>query len=233
MAVRGLLYLVAFVAARWVPRTVDGGGAAAVTGGGAAAVAVDVALFAAFALPHSLMARPGFKRWLAARGLPPALERSLYCLLAGALLALLFWQWRPLPWTVWHLEAEAARWAVTAVGAAGWLFAAGAVLTLRNTRLFGLSQGWRWARGRPAEAPALVTRGPYAMVRHPVYLGFLVGCWAAPTMSAGRLLLAALSTLYVSVAWRWEERGLVRRFGPAYERYRTRVGAFVPRRARG
>jgi len=224
-AVRGLLYLVGFVGGWVVPRTVDDG----VAGGVATAVVVDLGLLLLFVVPHSLMARAGFKRWLAAKGWPAALERSLYCAVAGGTLAVMFWLWRPIPRAVWEVGPKWARTLVLGVGIGGWLLAAVSVLFLRNTRLFGLRQGWRWARDRGADEPLLVKRGPYAVVRHPVYFGFLVGMWAAPTMSGGRLLLAAASTAYVLVAWRWEERELAARYGEGYERYSGRVGAWWPR----
>ena len=231
------LYLVAFVgdlpaalAGAWpaladlVPRTVDTGGPATAP---PIAVAIDLALVLAFGLQHSVMARLGFKAWLK-RLLPAAAERSVYVLLASAMLMLLFWQWRPLPAVLWS--------AGTAVGIAiGWtVFAAGFALVLLSTflidhfDLFGLKQVWRQFSGRQPVPAKFVTPLFYRIVRHPLYLGFILAFWGGPVMSAGHLLFAAAMTGYILVAIQLEERDLVRQLGDTYADYRHRVPMLVP-----
>ena len=224
VAVRSLVYLVCFLENVWVRRTVDRGPVSSPL----AAAAVDVGLFALFAVSHSLLALPAAKRALA-RVLPPALERSTYVLLAGLVLALLFWQWRPLPAPVWHLDSPLARGLLRGVGIAGWLLAIVALRTLGHARMFGLSQAWHWARGHDPLPERLVRRGIYRVIRHPLDLAFLLGSWATPEMSAGRLLFAATATLYIVVGTRLEERHLRDRLGETWESYRREVPALVPR----
>jgi len=228
------LYLVAFVGnlpgvfpalAAFVPRTVDAGGAATPA---ALAVALDLALVLAFGLQHSVMARMGFKAWLTQR-LPRAAERSVYVLLASAMLILLFWQWRPLPAILWSVSAPAA------VALAWTVFAAGFGLVLLSTflidhfDLFGLRQTWTQFRGGQERAHRFVTPLFYRVVRHPLYLGFLLAFWAAPTMTAGHALFAAAMSAYILVAIGFEERDLIRTLGDRYTAYRSRVPMLVPR----
>jgi protein-S-isoprenylcysteine O-methyltransferase Ste14 len=232
------LYLVAFVGnlqatglVQWlpllpdlVPRSIDAGGPAAPAG---MAIAIDLGLIALFGVQHSVMARMGFKAWLK-RQLPESAERSVYVLLASAVLALLFWQWRPIPGVVWTAGSMAGQ-------ALGWaVFAAGFGLVLLSTflidhfDLFGLKQVWNQFVGRPAAPHAFRTPLLYRLVRHPLYLGFVLAFWGAPTMSAGRLLFAAAMTGYILVAIRFEEKDLVFHLGDRYVQYRRRVPMLVP-----
>jgi protein-S-isoprenylcysteine O-methyltransferase Ste14 len=222
-AVRSLVYLVFFLEGAWVRRTVDSGPAATA----ATAAAVDAGLFALFAAVHSVMARRPVKAALA-RVQPAELERSTYAVVSGLLLALLFWQWRPLLAAVWEVEAPAARAAVHSLGVGGWLLALVAIRTLGHGRLFGIAQAWRYARGEPPPEARLVRGGVYGRLRHPLNLAFLLGVWGTPAMSQGRLLFAGLATLYVVAGIRWEERDLLRRHGEAYARYRAEVPALLP-----
>lgn len=224
VAVRSLVYLVCFLENVWVRHTVDSGPATAPL----VAAAIDLALFALFAASHSVLALPASKRALA-RALPPPLERSTYVLVAGLVLALLFWQWRPLPATVWHVESPLLRALLRGLGIAGWLLAIVALRTIGHARMFGLSQAWRWARGRQPRPETLVRRGVYRVVRHPLDLAFLLGSWATPEMSAGRLLFAATATLYIAVGTVLEERHLRARLGETWESYRREVPALLPR----
>lgn len=229
-ATTAFAYLLGFLLGARVPRTVDRGGPAAAP---AAAVLVDLALLALFAVPHSVLARPAVKR-AAGPLLDGALGRSTYGLVASLSLALVFWQWRPVPLLVWQVEGWAAV-AIRALFWTGWAFCAASVLSTNLFDLTGLRQAWAWARGaRAAERP--LTRGLlYARARHPLYVGFLLALWAAPAMTAGRLLLAGACTAYILVAVRYEERDLARLHGAAYDAYRAEVprfGVSLPRRAR-
>jgi len=233
------LYLVAFVGnlqatglAQWlpllpdlVPRSIDLGGPAAPV---VAAIAIDLGLIALFGLQHSVMARMGFKAWLK-RHLPESAERSVYVLLASAMLMLLFWQWRPIPGTVWSAGSVVGQ-------ALGWtVFAAGFALVLLSTflidhfDLFGLKQVWNQFAGRPAAPHEFRTPLLYRLVRHPLYLGFLLAFWGGPSMSAGHLLFAAAMTGYILIAIRFEERDLVHHLGDRYVQYRRQVPMLVPR----
>ena len=231
------LHLVAFVgdlpaalAAAWpaladlVPRTVDAGGPATAP---LLAVAIDLALVLAFGLQHSVMARLGFKTWLKGR-LPASAERSVYVLLASAMLMLLFWQWRPLPAVLWSADS--------AIGSAiGWaVFAAGFGLVLLSTflidhfDLFGIKQVVRQFFGHDAVPARFVTPLLYRIVRHPLYLGFVLAFWGGPSMSVGHLLFAGAMTAYILVGIHFEERDLVRQLGERYADYRGRVPMLVP-----
>jgi len=191
--------------------------------GPVAAVAIDLGLLAFFAITHSVMARPAFKRWWT-RIVSREAERSVYVLVSSAQVALLSWQWRPLPGpTLW----SASGWARAAL-LAGQLLGYGITLAstflLDHFELFGLRQGF----GRTSAPPAFRTPWLYKLVRHPLYLGILIALWSTPQMALGRLVLAAGLTAYVFVGARLEERDLVDSFGDAYRRYQREVPMIVP-----
>jgi methanethiol S-methyltransferase len=212
------LYLVGFVAGFAVPKTLDDG----VPGG----IAVNVALIALFGVQHSIMARPGFKRiWT--RVVPLAAERSTFVIVSCACLALLYWQWRPLPEPVWQATEELTP-LIYALAAVGWGTALTATFLIDHFDLFGLQQTFRFATGRAYRPPVFRERLLYRTVRHPLMLGFLIAFWAAPTMSRGHLLFAATMTAYVLLALVVEERTLVELHGEAYLDYRRRVPKLIP-----
>lgn len=197
-------------------------------GSPAAAMLVDLGLLALFGLQHSVMARPGFKRaWT--RVVPKELERSLYVLIASAVLALLMWQWRPIPTPVlWHASADwsiALGWSVMGAGVVVLLWA---TFLIDHFELLGLRQGWSTLRGRALNDPAFVTPYLYKIVRHPQYLGWLLIFWGTPTMTAGHLVFTLGMSAYILVAMRFEERDLVNHIGERYQRYRQEVPALVP-----
>jgi protein-S-isoprenylcysteine O-methyltransferase Ste14 len=193
------------------------------------AVLADVGLILLFGLQHSVMARPGFKRvWT--RVVPKEMERSVYVLIASVVLALLMWQWRPIPSPVlWHADAAwtiGLAWSVMGLGVIVLLWA---TFLIDHFELFGLRQGWNAWREQELRGPAFVTPYLYKIVRHPLYLGWLLIFWGAPTMTAGHLLFSAGMSVYIVIALRYEERDLVRHIGDRYERYRQQVPALVPR----
>jgi protein-S-isoprenylcysteine O-methyltransferase Ste14 len=192
-----------------------------------AALAIDGGLLALFALQHSGMARSGFKRWLT-RFIPGPAERSTYVLLSSAALFVLFWQWRPLGGIVWEVPGEQARAAVFALFAIGWLTVLGTTFLINHFDLFGLRQVWLAFHGLPYTPLRFTTPGPYRLVRHPLYIGWLTVFWAAPTMTTAHLLFALGTTAYILAAIRWEERDLVT-FHPEYAAYRRRVPMLLPR----
>jgi protein-S-isoprenylcysteine O-methyltransferase Ste14 len=218
-----LLYAIGFVGNLLVPKSIDSGGRVAP----AEALAVDLLLLGLFAVPHSVMARPGFKRWWT-RLVPPPVERSTYVLVSSLLLALLFWQWRPIPevfWEVRHPVAVSFLWGLFAVG---WLTVLISTFLIDHFDLFGLRQVYLFAAGRQYSPPAFRKHALYRVVRHPIMLGFMVGFWAAPVMTWGHLLFAGMTTAYILVGIRLEERDLLSAFGSAYGEYRGEVPMVVP-----
>ena len=219
------LYLIGFVGGfDFMPKTVDRGPEAAV----AVAIVINLALIATFGVQHSVMARQGFKRaWT--RIVPKPMERSVYVLFASLALMLLFAFWRPIDAVVWSVANDAGRALIWAIFAAGWLTVLLSTFLINHFELFGLQQAWFNARGREARPPQLREPFLYRFVRHPLYVGFFLAFWAAPTMTAGHLLLAVGMSTSMLIAIRHEERDLVDLFGEDYAEYQGRVGMLTPR----
>jgi protein-S-isoprenylcysteine O-methyltransferase Ste14 len=217
-----LAYTIGFLAGVAVPRDIDQG----LRWPWPAAAALDAALLLLFAVQHTVMARPAFKRRLT-RVVPAHAERSTFVLAAALALGLLLALWRPLPTRIWALHGPAA-WVLYAACAAGWLLAIGATFLISHTDMFGLRQAWAHARGRRYRPPAFTRRGLYALVRHPLMTGFIVVFWAAPSMTAGHLLFAAAATGYILAGIAFEERDLAAGLGEPYLAYRAEVPALVP-----
>ncbi len=216
-------YAAGFFADLGVPKGIDQGTRAAVP----VAVAIDLLLLLLFAVQHTVMARPWFKRrWT--RIVPEPAERTSFVLAASLLLALLFWQWRPVGPIVWSLPGPGAD-ALWAVYAAGWAAAFSSTFLVSHFDLFGLRQAWRHARHVRYSPPPFTERGPYGHIRHPLMAGFVVVFWSAPTMTAGHLLLAATATGYILVGIAFEEHDLTQSLGDTYTAYRARVPALIPR----
>jgi len=217
------LYALGFVGNYVVPKSIDVGSSSNL----AEAVVVNLLLMSLFALQHSVMARPAFKRW-SAQFLPAACQRSTYVLLSSLILLLLFWQWRPIPTVIWQTEGLAAG-LLTSVHWLGWLLAFASTHMIDHFDLFGLRQALVAWRG--AEMPAQSFRTPllYKIVRHPIMLGFLLAFWATPEMTIGHLLFALANTVYILVALQFEERDLIAMFGASYRDYRRRVPMLLPR----
>ncbi len=222
------LYAVVFVGnlAPW--KTIDTGAAGAP---GSAAI-LDAALLTLFAAQHSVMARPGFKRWWT-RIVPKAIERSTYVLAASLVLILLFWQWQPLTAPLWTLTGLPAA-ALTVFFWLGWGLVLCSTFLLNHFELFGLSQVYARLRRQELASPAFRTPFLYQFVRHPIYLGFLLAFWAAASMTVGHLLFAVATTGYILLGIFLEERDLVALFGDQYRSYRRKVAMLIPftRRAR-
>lgn len=224
MFVGTILYAVGFVGAVFVPRSVDAGGPAAPLG---TALGMDAALLTLFAVQHSGMARRGFKAiWT--RIVPGPIERSTYVLSASVCLLLLFYFWRPIPIVVWNVEAPGMRMALHTVSGLGWGIALFSSFLINHFELFGLRQVYLAARRQ--ELPNAQFRTPmlYKIVRHPLYLGFILAFWAAPTMTVGHLVFAVAMLGYIVVAIQLEERDLVRVYGARYLAYRQEVRGLVP-----
>jgi protein-S-isoprenylcysteine O-methyltransferase Ste14 len=216
------VYAIAWLGNFLVPKTIDSGPATPL----AEAILVNLALLTAFALQHSVMARPAFKRWWT-RLVPQPAERSTFVLLASLLLFAVCLGWRALPQVVWQAEGAAAT-AMWALFASGWLVVLAATFMINHFELFGLRQAWLHARGSAYAAPRYVERFFYRFVRHPIMLGFLIAFWSGPTMTAGHLLFAAVTTAYILVALQLEERDLMKEHGASYASYRDRVPMLIP-----
>jgi methanethiol S-methyltransferase len=216
-------YAVGFFAGLAVPKGIDQGphGAAPV------AVAIDVLLLSLFAVQHTVMARPWFKqRWT--RIVPAPAERATFVLAASLALALLFWLWRPVGGTVWHLSGPGAD-ALRAGYAAGWVVVVSSTFMISHFDLFGLRQAWLHARGARYTPLPFTERGWYGRIRHPLMAGFVIVFWSAPVMTAGHLLLAVAATGYILVGIAFEEHDLITSLGVTYAAYRARVPALIPR----
>jgi protein-S-isoprenylcysteine O-methyltransferase Ste14 len=192
------------------------------------ALVIDTLLLGVFALQHSIMARRWFKSWWT-QVVPWAIERSTYVLFASLALDLLFWQWRPLGGTVWSINQPVARLLVWAVFAYGWLQVLVMTFFINHFDLFGLRQVWLYLIGRQYTHVGFATPAPYRFVRHPLYLGFMLAFWAAPTMTVAHLIFAAATTVYIVLAIQFEERDLTHEHGASYLEYRRRVPMLFPR----
>src|SRR5712691_2157153 len=217
------LYAIGFVTDLVVPKTIDTG----ILVSTAEALVVNILLMSLFAVQHSVMARPQFKRWWT-RFVPPAVERSTYVLFASLALILLFWQWRPIPTLVWQAQSAEIAWSLQALSFLGWLIVLVSTFLINHFELFGLHQVVINLAGKNVAEPHFKTPALYKLLRHPIYFGFIVAFWAAPVMTAGHLLFAAVTTAYIFVGIMLEERDLIDLFGDEYRRYRQRVSMLVP-----
>jgi protein-S-isoprenylcysteine O-methyltransferase Ste14 len=222
-----ILYAIGFVTGLAVPKTIDSG----TVGSIGEALVVNLVLLSMFALQHSVMARKPFKRWWT-QFVPVAIERSTYVLLASLVLILLFWQWRPIPTVVWQVADPQVATAVMGLSFFGWFLVFLSTFLINHFELFGLHQVATHLAGRTMPAPRFKTPLLYKVVRHPIYLGFIIAIWAAPVMTAGHLLFATGATAYIFVGIFLEERDLLGEFGEEYKRYRARVGMLIPSRRR-
>jgi protein-S-isoprenylcysteine O-methyltransferase Ste14 len=222
------LYAVGFIGNFGVPTALDGPARVPLGVG----IAVDLGLLALFALQHSVMARRWFKeRWT--KIVPREAERSTYVLFSSVALGLLFYAWEPLGGSVWEVEGPVGRAVLLALYAFGWGLVLVCTFLINHFDLFGLRQVWLQLIGRPNTRISFATPGPYRLVRHPLYVGWLFTFWMTPTMTLAHLLFAVATTAYIVLAIQFEERDLVREHGEVYENYRRQVPMLVPFTARG
>ena len=218
-----ILYGIGFVGNLFVPKGIDAG----VVGPLSTAIVVNVSLLLLFAVQHNVMARPWFKDWWT-RFVPRPMERSMYVAAASLILLLLYWQWRPMPEAVWHVDSSVGRGILWAFYFLGWAIVFYSSFVIDHFELFGLKQVWMHLTGREQMTAPFSERSLYRWVRHPLMLGFIVAFWSAPTMSQGRLLFAVVTTAWILVAIQIEERDLAHFLGEPYRRYRRRTPMIVP-----
>jgi protein-S-isoprenylcysteine O-methyltransferase Ste14 len=218
-----ILYAIGFVMGLVVPKTIDSGTVSSTN----QALLVNLLLMSLFAVQHSVMARRQFKEWWT-QYVPKSVERSTYVLFASLTLMLLFWQWCPMPAIVWQIDEPGIAMTVATVSLVGWVIVFTSTFLINHFELFGLHQVASNLAGREMPAPRFRTPLYYKFVRHPIYLGFIIAFWAAPTMSVGHLLFAAVTTAYIFVGILLEERDLIDMFGDEYRRYKKRVSMLFP-----
>lgn len=219
-----LFFLAVFLRAIWFVWTMDTNPP---QGALSHSLLIDAALLSAFAVQHSGMARQGFKRaWT--RVVPHLLERSTYVLMASAVLLSVVQFWQPLPGVIWTVSDPTAVKALQVLFWLGWALLFTCTLLIDHFDLFGLKQAWKYLRNRQYDPPQFRTPGPYRVVRHPLYLGFLIAFWSAPRMTSGHLFFAVMCTAYILFAIQLEERDLIKFHGEAYRVYREGVSMLLP-----
>jgi len=217
------LYAILFVGNMWVSKTIDSGPEAPL----ATTIAIDLAVLGVFAVQHSVMARKGFKRvWT--RIVPEPVERATYVVAATSALALILWQWKPIARVVWDLKGTAAEPVVQTLFWIGWGVLLLSTFLVNHFELFGLAQVWAYAANRKPLAPTFKTPALYRVVRHPIYLGFVIGFWATTRMTVGHLLFSIGTTCYILLGIYFEERDLIASYGQRYREYRRRVPMLIP-----
>lgn len=218
-----IVYAIGFVMGLVVPKTIDTGPDTPT----AEAVIINLLLMTLFAVQHSVMARQRFKAWWT-QFVPTPVERSTYVLFASLSLLLLFWQWRPMPMIIWDVANPDLAVTLVTLSFAGWVLVLTSTFIINHFELFGLNQVTNHLVGKEAAPPRFKTPLFYKLVRHPIYLGFIIAFWAAPTMTAGHLLFAAVTTAYIFVGIALEEHDLVDLFGDEYQQYKQRVSMLIP-----
>ena len=216
-------YAIGFLSRFIVPKTVNSGGAVSELH----AVVIDLVLLGIFAVQHSGMARKGFKRVLT-RYVSPFVERSTYVLCSSLVLIALFYFWQPIHAVVWHIESLPIAFAVQCLSMIGWLLVVRSTFLIGHFEMFGLKQVAMNFVDRAVPAIGFVTPGVYRVIRHPLYLGFIIAFWATPTMTVGNLLFVAATTAYIFVGIALEERDLIATFGEQYRQYKARVAMLLP-----
>jgi protein-S-isoprenylcysteine O-methyltransferase Ste14 len=220
-------YAIGFVGNLIVPKTIDSGAARPL----GQALMINALLLSLFAIQHSIMARQWFKRaWM--KLVPEPVERSTYVLLASLILLLLYWQWQPMKGLVWDVRNLTGRTLLQGLFWIGWGLVLASTYLIDHFGLFGMKQVYNYLVRKRDEPPPFKTPALYKMVRHPLYLGFIVAFWSTPRMTAGHLFFAAMTTTYILVAVRFEERDLIRSYGERYRNYRQEVSMLFPLRVR-
>ncbi len=218
------LYAIGFVGNIIVPKSIDSGTETTLF----SSIFINVVLLSVFALQHSIMARPAFKKWFT-NIISPAMERSTYILLSSLALLLIYWQWQPITTIVWETESKIAINILTGIFFLGWLIVLLSTFMINHFELFGLSQIFDNLKNRQTPNPKFQTNYLYKIVRHPIMLGFIIAFWATPTMTVGHLLFALVTTIYIFIAVKYlEEKDLRKFIGEKYETYQKEVPMIIP-----
>jgi len=218
------LYAIGFIGNMLVPKTIDSGAETSLM----SAILINVVLLSLFALQHSIMARPAFKRWFTSI-IGTAMERSTYVLLASLALCLLYWQWHPITVIIWKAENNIISSVLTGIFFTGWLIVLLSTFMINHFELFGLKQIIDNLKNKQTPNPKFQTNYFYNIVRHPIMLGFLIAFWATPTMTLGHLMFSLVTTLYILIAVKFlEERDLLNHIGEQYEVYQKEVPMIIP-----
>lgn len=217
------MYMVAFLGNFIVPKSIDSGA----VGAFGLALIVNILLLALFTIPHTIMARPGFKQWWTTI-VPKHIERSTYVMISNLLMILLMWQWQPMVGVVWSVENPVGAFILWSLFGIGWVSIVIASFMINHFDLFGTRQVYLHLLNREYSPLEFKTRGFYNYVRHPLMVGWIVAFWSTPDMTVGHLVFAIGTTVYILIAIQIEERDLVKFHGEAYESYRRRVSMIVP-----
>jgi len=216
------LYAVGFIH-NVVPKSIDSG----TPGPIGTAMLVNALLLGLFAVQHTIMARPAFKAWWT-RIIPRAMERSTFVLVTCGVFALMFWQWRPMPEFMWHVENPAVRATLYAVSLSGVLLVLYSSFCIDHFDLFGLRQVMLHLRRKAYTHPGFAMPVLYRLVRNPLMLGFLIAFWSTPDMTLGHLFFAAMTTGYIFFGVSMEERDLLKMLDDEYRQYRARTPMLIP-----
>lgn len=216
------LYSIGFVGNFIVPKSIDSGEA------GSSPILINILLLSVFAVQHSIMARPGFKKWWTTF-FSPAIERSIYVLLASGALLLIFWKWQPMTERVWNIEGAIYIFIIQVIFWSGWAIVLISTFLINHFHLFGLQQVFEKFKNKSLSSPKFKKNLFYKLVRHPIMLGFLVAFWAEPVMTYGHFLFAIVTTVYVFVAVKFlEEKDLIKMHGEDYTNYQKSTPMIIP-----
>lgn len=217
------LYFVGFMENLVVPKSIDSSAA----GQFLPALITNLLLITLFAVPHSIMARPTFKKWWT-NLIPKSIERTTYVLVSSILIFLLIWQWQPMPQLIWEINSLPIQIILWIVGGLGWLLVAISPRLINDKHFFGIQQVRQQLNDQPLTSPEFQTPGVYRFLRHPIMVGFFLAFWSTPHMSVGHLVFSIATTIYILIALRYEERDLIHYFGDRYRNYKRRVRMFIP-----
>lgn len=222
-AFTSLVYAIGFIGNLVVPKTIDRLPQVPLIN----AILINASLLSIFALQHSIMARPGFKRWFT-RIIPEELERSTYVLMSGLLLTLIMWQWQPMGGVVWSVDNSIAKTVLLVIYFIGWTILFLSSFLINHFDLFGLRQVWLYFQGKPYTHLKFRLPFLYKVVRHPIYFGMMLAFWSTSIMTISHLFFAILATGYVLVGIQLEERDLIKQFGEKYNQYKKRAPMLIP-----